>query len=477
MESYKIFFSGLVIMFLCTGWFFTSEAQIAGEKSLAPAQLNFGLDVGLFRAQDDFVLLEIYYSLFRNYLKFLPDSARWRAEFSLTAEIYANDSLLASDRWENMDVVDSLSQITPGQKLFGLGYFALKPGNYILKATLRDHVSQLEKQRERQLVIAPIPADKLLLSDIELATQIKPSQQQGLFFKNGYHIIPNPDQIYGTGLPMLMFYAEIYNLRQNADHDTSSYSVQYRILDGDMQKVREFPVKIRHKPGASAVEVSGMNIISFHSGTYFLEIAVNDFASGESFSRQKKFYIFREGDLAMSDSAAQKLATDRLKASLERIYSNMDAGAIDEEFDATQYISTSDEKKIYKTLDTRGKQAFLLEFWKKRDTSPETPQNEFRDNYLKAVNTANKEFSGFKKGYKSDRGRVLLIYGVPDEIERIPMSMETKAHHIWKYYSVQGGVQFVFVDKQGFGDFELVNSTARGEINDPDWERWINPNR
>ena len=119
----------------------------------------------------------------------------------------------------------------------------------------------------------------------------------------------------------------------------------------------------------------------------------------------------------------------------------------------------------------------LLEFWRKRDTTPETPQNEFRDNYLKLVNTANKEFSGFRDGYKSDRGRILLVYGVPDEIERFPLNMEHKEHHIWKFFSIQGGVIFIFVDKQGFGNLELVHSTARGELNDPDWERWIDPNR
>lgn len=477
MYRIGIFVICIILLSVIFGSFFGCYAQSSEAKGITPDQFNFGFDIGLFKSQDDFILIEIYYSVFRNYLKFLPDSNRWRAEFSLTAEIFADDSLLVSDRWQNVDFIDSLAQVTAGQKLFGLGYFAVKPGEYLLRATLRDHSSQFEKQRERQILILPFPKNELALSDIELATQIKPSRENTRFVKNGYSVIPNPDQFYGTGLPMLMFYTEIYNLSHETDADTGKYSVQYSILDGDLQKVREFPAKARNKPGKSAVEVSGMNIISFRSGTYFLDVAVKDLSNGQSVSRQKKFFIFREGDLAISDSAAQKLAADRLKASMERIYSNMSAETIDEEFDAAQYISSSEEKKIFKTLDTPGKQAFLMEFWKKRDDSPETPQNEFRDNYLKLMNTANKEFSGFRKGYKSDRGRVLLIYGVPDEIERIPMSMETKAHHIWKYYSIQGGVNFIFVDKQGFGDFELVNSTARGELNDPDWERWINPGR
>jgi len=455
----------------------TLSAQTDEQKAISQDQFNFGYDIGRFRAQNDYVLVEIYYSMFRSHLKFVPDENRWKATFIFKAEILQSDSVLAADEWQNFDYVDSLEHIKPNQKLFGLGYFAIKPGTYVLKATLTDSNSNFERQKVRDLSVEPLPKNQLSISDIELATQIKPNAEKNRFYKNGYMVIPNPDQFYGTGLPMLTFYSEIYNLKSEAAPDTGSYSVQYRILNGDGQSVREFPAKVRAKPGESAVEASAMNIISFRSGTYFLEIEVKDLSNGIKASQQKKFFIYREGDLALSDSAAQKLNEERLQASLERIYKNMSSQSLDEEFESASYLSTGEERNIYKKLDFPGKQTFLQEFWRKRDKAPETPQNEFRDEYLKLVNTANKEFSGFKKGWKSDRGRVLLIYGVPDEIERIPLSMDAKAHHIWKYFSIQGGVEFVFVDKQGLGDFELVHSTARGEINDLDWERWINPNR
>ena len=51
--------------------------------------------------------------------------------------------------------------------------------------------------------------------------------------------------------------------------------------------------------------------------------------------------------------------------------------------------------------------------------------------------------------------------------------MGEKSHEIWHYHSLQGGVQFVFVDKQELGDMELVHSTARGELYDDNWTRWL----
>ena len=502
MSLRKIGFSFLNLTLFCLLLFYASFSQTTPEMAVTADKFNFSFDIGRFRAQDNFILVELYYSIFRNYLKFVPEENGWRATFTFKAEIWQEDSLLAKDQWQSSSAVDSLQHVTQGQRLFGMGVFAVKPGNYTLKVNLTDMNSMYQKEKELPLTIDPIDTNKLTISDIELATRIQPNAPKNLFYKNGYMVIPNPDQFYGTGLPMLTFYSEIYNLRHvNAPDtanysvqfvtkpfssvaaidvnmpDTSNYSVQYRILDGDGQLVREFSPKIRKKPGESAVEASGMNIISFRSGTYFLELDVVNLTNNESTSKQKKFFIYREGDMAIADSTAQRLADEKLQASMERLYKDMPVANLDQEFNAAGYIATKEEKNIFKTLDAVGKQSFLLEFWKKRDNSPETAQNEFRDDYLKLVNTANKEFSGFREGYKSDRGRVLLVYGVPDEIERFPLNMQHKEHHIWKYFSIQGGVIFIFVDKQGFGNLELVNSTARGELIDPDWQRWIDPNR
>ena len=479
----KMFFKRYILLLLSLFLFnlsfpFTIFSQTSSTDTLiSPDKFNFSFDICNFRAQNDFVLVELYYSIFRSYLKFVPAETGWKAAFAFKAEIWQDDSLLATDQWQNVDATDSLEQITRWQKLFGMGYFAVKPGDYQLKVKLTDENSKYESEKELPLKIEPISTDKLAMSDIQLAVQIQPKGEKNRFYKNGYTVIPNPDHFYGTGMPMLMFYSELYNLCDESTPDTGNYSVQYRIMDGDGQVVREFPAKVRKKPGESAVEVSGMNIISFRSGTYFFELEAKNLSNDEMVSRRKKFFIYREGDMTVPDSVAQKLADEKLRASLEKLYQNMSVTNLDEEFDAANYIATKEEKEIFKTLDVQGKQAFLLDFWRKRDTSPETAQNEFRDDYLKLVNTANKEFTGFKKGYKSDRGRVLLVYGVPDEIERFPLNMQQKEHHIWRYFSIQGGVIFVFVDKQGFGSLELVHSTARGELNDPDWERWIDPNR
>jgi GWxTD domain-containing protein len=274
-----------------------------------------------------------------------------------------------------------------------------------------------------------------------------------------------------------MFYFEVYNLKKQDEPDRMPYFVHYKILDSYKKLVREFPGRKKIKPGNSVVEVGGINIITLISGTYFLQVEINDSTNNRTAAKTEKFFVYRSGDYEnqQSDSLRKIQETQQIARMIKNVYSSMSEEEIDEEFGAASYIASSNEKSIYKKLDIDGKREFMVEFWAKRDEKPETPQNEFRNDYLSRVNIAIKQFPGFKKGWKSDEGRVLLVYGAPDEVERFPSSTDNRAYRIWHYYSLQGGVEFIFVDRRGWGEYELVHSSARGEIFDYDWQRWINP--
>ena len=81
-----------------------------------------------------------------------------------------------------------------------------------------------------------------------------------------------------------------------------------------------------------------------------------------------------------------------------------------------------------------------------------------------------------REGWKSDRGRVFLMYGEPSEIERFPNQQNTKPYEIWHYNEIQGGVIFVFADLTGFSRYTLVHSTMRGEVSDQNWMARVDSN-
>lgn len=153
-----------------------------------------------------------------------------------------------------------------------------------------------------------------------------------------------------------------------------------------------------------------------------------------------------------------------------------DEKTLNARFEQSGYLSTRKEKADFKKLSFAEKQIFWDNFWQQRDTDPATELNEFRIHYFERVEIANRRFSlQQKEGWKTDQGRVWILYGQPDEVESYPQQLETPAYEIWHYYHFQGGVEFVFVGLSGGRELRLVHSTARNELFDDDWERWLKP--
>jgi GWxTD domain-containing protein len=151
---------------------------------------------------------------------------------------------------------------------------------------------------------------------------------------------------------------------------------------------------------------------------------------------------------------------------------------LDREFASARYIALEDEMSQYESLKSlEAKRKFVFEFWKRRDRTPGTPENETKQEYAKRVEYSNQNFhTGMREGWRTDRGRVWIIYGQPDEIERHANEIDTRPYEIWYYHGIEGGVLFAFVDKSGFSDYILVHSTHRNELRDDDWQRQIKTN-
>ncbi len=121
-----------------------------------------------------------------------------------------------------------------------------------------------------------------------------------------------------------------------------------------------------------------------------------------------------------------------------------------------RYIITKEEKKNFLSIPPSERQAFIEEFWKKRDPVPENEVNEFRDEYFKRIEEANKLFG--KNGWLQDRGMVYILLGPPTERYTYPMG---RYHgdlptEIWYY----GFFPIVFVDYYWSGTYQLTPLSA-----------------
>jgi GWxTD domain-containing protein len=122
---------------------------------------------------------------------------------------------------------------------------------------------------------------------------------------------------------------------------------------------------------------------------------------------------------------------------------------------ALSFIGKWNEIEKIRKAENTEREILWNDFWFKQQYHPEISSNVSYEEFLERYNYANKNFSGFKKGFLTDFGRIYIMYGKPDEIERHLFDNDSKPFEIWYYWSF--GYEFLFVDERGYGDYTLNN--------------------
>ncbi len=448
-----------------------SFALIVPVASAQHLHVNF--DYSTFRYDSTRTFVELYYSFSRKSVTLVKEDSLFTGMllFRLAVESADGDSVVYGQQWRVPLQAADTSAATLNGNLVGQDEMALVPGQYRLFVDVVDENDTTDVDSlQGRLNIPGYPSNKLEVSDVELCTEITRAQgnAHGIFYKNTYDVVPNPTSVYGVGMPIVYYYAEVYNIPQ--DPGDSTFSVGYQVRDSYGQVHKEF-TKVRRKFGTSSVEVGTVNASDLKTGTYAFVFTVRDSVADMAASTVKRFFVYNP-NLGTPVGPATNMAGAPV---LSSAYATMGEKQLDEEFRETRYISTPTERKQYDQLHTvEAKRRFLYEFWQRRNQNPGSPGNAYRTEYLQRVAYANDHFrSGKMAGWRTDRGRVYILYGKPDQIDRHPNEMDSKPYEIWYYNSVQGGVSFDFVDRTGFGDYTLVNSTARDEIHDSNWQQYL----
>jgi len=125
-----------------------------------------------------------------------------------------------------------------------------------------------------------------------------------------------------------------------------------------------------------------------------------------------------------------------------------------------RYTITGQERRVFSNLPPSERDAFVEEFWKKRDPDPATEVNEFKEEYDKRIEQANHLFSeGGGNGWLEDRGRIYILLGPPWERYAYPrgQTFYGKPTEIWYY----GFFPIVFLDDDWNGTYDLDPLSAQ----------------
>jgi GWxTD domain-containing protein len=138
-----------------------------------------------------------------------------------------------------------------------------------------------------------------------------------------------------------------------------------------------------------------------------------------------------------------------------------------------RYIITDEEKTAFKQLSNdEERDNFIEAFWARRDPTPDTVENEYKEEHYARIAYANEHFAAGIPGWKSDRGRIYIMYGKPDEIDSHPSGgsynrpqeegggeTSTYPFEDWRYRYLEGVGQEIiieFVDTCMCGDYHMT---------------------
>ena len=427
-------------------------------------------DYASFYQDNNNVVLEIYISFYQRYFKYIQKNDKFEASAVIDVIIAdKSTNAVVSDNSYQFPIIvnDTLAKNLINSEITQINYKLPSGKNYYLKVVAYD--ANFKSHRDSSLTemnIPPYLISNVQISDIELITSVEKLQDQNSrFAKYGMEVIPSVSNVFGNNINSLLYYTEIYGLNSNQANGP------YR-LKRAIQNLKDSSIYTSIKEVFSEKDITfdiwKLKVDSLETGQYLVKLSVLNSSDSVIYVSDKKFYIYN----SQKNISGTNVDIDE-QMYLKSEYANMNEDQIQKEYDYSVYIRNSVETKEYENLKTiESRRRYMYTFWKKRDITPSTPVNEVKNYYMQRIKYANDNFKeSFREGWKTDRGRILVLYGSPNDIERHEFESDTRSYQIWRYEQIDGGSIAVFGEMQydGSGLYSLVHSTIRGEFQDQNW--------
>ncbi|HVN48466.1 MAG TPA: GWxTD domain-containing protein [Bacteroidota bacterium] len=383
-------------------------------------------------------------------------------EFRIFIHNAGNGKMIYQDRfYVPVHFEDSSAHALLNAQLSKVTY-VLKSGSYSIGVYGCDSTNRARCDSNNFIITIPPKPHTVAFSDLELcSTIVESNDTNDLFYKNSYRVIPNPGLVFGsTAYPVIFNYVELYHLQQR-----QLYVLRTQLLEANGTVVKERTQK-RQFLVSNSLEVGTLNITSLPSGKYKYQMILSDTAGNELARTERPVFLYNP----LVQIASVKPSSRRIAE-----FAGMSSDELSEEFRTAQYIARSEDKAAFAQMhNVEEQRTFLAQFWTEVETGKRGEKNITRADYLQRIETANQRYKSFgHEGWRTDRGRVYVVYGEADEVDRHPSSSDNKPYEIWHYNQIESGVEFVFIDRSGFGEYTLVHSTKRGEIQDENWQQYL----
>lgn len=395
--------------------------------------LSFGselsFDYTVFWVKDSQNFVECYYSL---PYSSLPFTHKGDTSFSSLSLYLYIDGLLRDSLSRSLSVPKGLETSPYLSIIDGFG-FSQKKGVYPFELVFL--LGKNKKDKRFNLIDTIFSfdfQDSPSLSSILLATYLGADSLTGRFYRNGFWFNPNPSCLFNRSKGNLAYaYLEAYNLTENGP-----YEIEYKI------KGKEQEWSIGKKVDTARVKNFALpiafSIRGLKEDAYALKVSVIDLTTGKKMTREKNFSVKEESSSKMIDTLSLK--------NQEEIF---------------LLVASAPERERFQRLSPGDKANYLRFYFRRVDYS----EMKKRLSYIK-------EKFGWERR-KGERARIILKYGIPDEIESHHFKENVRPHEHWYYHD--RNYHFIFMTIHDIGEPILLWSNVKEERNYPGWERFIDP--
>jgi GWxTD domain-containing protein len=414
-------------------WLSVSSAQFSGPQNLLESINQFLIvDHAYFRSDEpDLTRLELYYQIYNHGLQFTQEGNEYVADYELTVTVDDN----GGNRLETI-TRDRQLKVETSQKAGSRSDFRtsqvnvhLPPGKYKVEFSLLDKSSGEITKRELKVKLESLYERMPRVSGVEFARAFnRKTDKAGVFDKTDMVVVPSVTRTYGEeGSDRLAYYFEVY---------PGSDSIARVVIE---TKVRHATRGLLYRDtlhllmtGATEKQLREISLRQLTPGEYEMELILRGRRNKKLHERRLEFEVLwtQEGMLVHDWKTAV--------AQLELIAELGEVGHMKE-------LTTLPER-------TRA----FEEFWAGRDPTVGTVENEAKTAFYRRVATANHNFRILRKpGWRTDRGRIYIRYGTPDQIDDEPFAPNALPYQVWHYYTSGTYRRYLFVDENEDGDYRL----------------------
>jgi GWxTD domain-containing protein len=404
--------------------------------------------------------LEVYMQFVSYSVLYKNEGNGLRSKVLISVEIADTTQTVFSDRYvlESPEAIDSIQD-----DFYEVLRIQLNPGKYTMKLNLLD-VNKEGSEISGNLPITIEDFSKnTKISDIIVAEFAYPSDEQTNFDKSGYHIIPMLSSFYATDSKNLPIYLELYGTEGIMD---STFLLSYRMINTkDATEMQGFSKTFSYKKGPVIPVFESINIEDLSTGNYQLEVRVsrssNEILAVQTYDFERSNEnnsMFTMENLQLDPAFQASIPTDSVLYFLESLI------PISKPAEIKNIIETLKSKNV------ENARKHLQGYWV--ITSPTNSYESWLKYKAQVVFVQDIYGNNFQEGFETDRGRVYLKYGAPNQVNARESSPSEYPYEIWTYnkIGIYSNKRFVFYNPDLVNNaYRLLHSDMLGELKNPAW--------